>query len=143
MSDPITKSVVGIAGSVLNKFVADKNLKMKLEHELKTQLQTANLAQNETNKIQAAHPSLFIAGARPAIMWICAIGLFWEFFLKQVLAWSFGLAGFEVNVPDIQTEGLMTLTLSLLGLSGMRSFEKSKGVARENLTENNTKDVYK
>ena len=35
---------------------------MKLEHELKTQLQTANLAQNETNKIQAAHPSLFIAG---------------------------------------------------------------------------------
>jgi hypothetical protein len=37
----------------------------------------------------------------------------------------------------------MTLTLSLLGLSGMRSFEKSKGVARENLTEKNTKDVYK
>jgi hypothetical protein len=76
-------------------------------------------------------------------MWICAIGLFWEFFLKQVLAWSFGLAGMEVAVPDIQTEGLMTLTLSLLGLSGMRSFEKSKGVARENLTEKNTKDVYK
>tara|TARA_R100000329_G_scaffold73106_1_gene63624 strand:+ start:1071 stop:1502 length:432 start_codon:yes stop_codon:yes gene_type:complete len=143
MADPITNSVVGIAGSVLNKFVADKNLKMKLEHELKTQLQTANLAQNETNKIQAAHPSLFIAGARPAIMWICAIGLFWEFFLKQVLVWSFGLAGMEVAVPDIQTEGLMTLTLSLLGLSGMRSFEKSKGVARENLTEKNTKDVYK
>ena len=36
MADPITNSVVGIAGSVLNKFVADKNLKMKLEHELKT-----------------------------------------------------------------------------------------------------------
>ena len=50
MADPITNSVVGIAGSVLNKFVADKNLKMQLEHELKTQLQTANLAQNETNK---------------------------------------------------------------------------------------------
>ena len=52
MADPITKSVVGIAGSVLNKFVADKNLKMQLEHELKTQLQTANLAQIEVNKIE-------------------------------------------------------------------------------------------
>ena len=54
MADPITNSVVGIAGSVLNKFVADKNLKMKLEHELKTQLQTANLSQIEVNKIEAA-----------------------------------------------------------------------------------------
>ena len=62
MSDPITQSVVGIAGNVLNKFVADKNLKMQLEHELKTQLQTANLAQIEVNKIEAASTSWFVAG---------------------------------------------------------------------------------
>ena len=54
MADPITNSVVGIAGKVLGKFVADKNLKMQLEHELKTQLQTANLAQIEVNMIQFA-----------------------------------------------------------------------------------------
>ena len=133
MSDPITKSVVGIAGSVLNKFVADKNLKMKLEHELKTQLQTANLAQNETNKIQAAHPSLFIAGARPAIMWICALGLLTQFFIMPIAEWARAIWMPEISLPKLQTGELMTLTLSLLGLGGMRSYEKSKGVARENM----------
>ncbi len=79
MSDPITQSVVGIAGNVLNKFVADKNLKMQLEHELKTQLQTANLAQIEVNKIEAASTSWFVAGWRLQLVgyavWLCYITL--------------------------------------------------------------------
>ena len=71
MADPITNSVVGIAGKVLGKFVADKNLKMKLEHELKTQLQTANLAQIEVNKLEAQHKSIFVSGWRPSVGWCC------------------------------------------------------------------------
>ena len=78
MSDPITKSVVGIAGNVLNKFVADKNLKMQLEHELKTQLQTANLAQIEVNKIEAAQVGLLQDGDLQWVgyaVWLCYITL--------------------------------------------------------------------
>ena len=75
MADPITKSVVGIAGSVLNKFVADKNLKMQLEHELKTQLQTANLAQIEVNKIEASSKNWFVAGWRPSVGWGCSVAM--------------------------------------------------------------------
>ena len=56
------------------------------------------------------------------------------------VVWTFAI---DIVPPEIDTEGLMTLTLSLLGLSGMRSFEKFKGVARNNLREENVRDTYK
>ena len=60
MVNSITESVLGVADKVLGKFVADKNLKMKLEHELKTQLQTANLSQISINKIEAGDHFIFL-----------------------------------------------------------------------------------
>ena len=121
--------------NILDKFVADKDLKQKLEHELKTELHRANMAQIEVNKEQAKHSSLFVSGARPAIMWVCCLGLFWSFFLAPFLNWLIIVTGSDVTLPSIQTEGLLTLTLSLLGLGGYRSFEKFKGVARSSLKE--------
>ena len=121
--------------NILDKFVVDKDLKQKLEHELKTELHRANMAQIEVNKEQAKHSSLFVSGARPAIMWVCCLGLFWSFFLAPFLNWLIVVTGSDVTLPAIQTEGLLTLTLSLLGLGGYRSFEKFKGVARNSLKE--------
>jgi hypothetical protein len=121
--------------NILDKFVADKDLKQKLEHELKTELHRANMAQIEVNKEQAKHSSLFVSGARPAIMWVCCLGLFWSFFLAPFLNWLIIVTGSDVSLPAIQTEGLLTLTLSLLGLGGYRSFEKFKGVARNSLKD--------
>jgi len=121
--------------NILDKFVADKDLKQKLEHELKTELHRANMAQIEVNKEQAKHSSLFVSGARPAIMWVCCLGLFWSFFLAPFLNWAIVISGSTASLPAIQTEGLLTLTLSLLGLGGYRSFEKFKGVARNSLKD--------
>jgi len=104
-----------------------------MEKELTTAFNKANLAQIETNKIQAAHPSIFVSGARPAIMWICAFGLGWQFVFQPVAIWGMAVAGLDLTLPVIETEGLMSLTLALLGLGGMRSFEKSKGVQRNNM----------
>ena len=129
----IAEAVVGVVDNVLDKFVEDKDLRAKLDHELKTQVQHANLAQIEVNKAQASHPSIFVAGARPAIMWICAFGLGWQFVFQPVCAWAMTIWAPALPIPIIPTEGLMTLTLSLLGLGGMRSFEKSKGIQRNNL----------
>ena len=78
-------SVVGVAGKVLDKFVEDKDLKAKLQHELDMQLHNANLAQIEVNKEQAKNPSMFVSGARPAIMWVCCLGLLWSFFIGPIL----------------------------------------------------------
>jgi hypothetical protein len=129
----IVESVVGVAGKVLDKFIEDKDLKTKLSHELKSQIVSLDLAQAQTNLEQAKHPSVFIAGARPAIMWICAFGLGWQFVFQPVAAWIIAVSGSDVLLPLFETEGLMPLTLSLLGLGGMRSFEKYKGIQRDNM----------
>ena len=129
----IAEAVVGVVDNVLDKFVEDKDLRAKLNHELKTQVQQANMAQIEVNKTQASHPSIFVAGARPAIMWICAFGIGWQFVFQPICTWAMVIWTPWLTVPVLPTEGLLTLTLSLLGLGGMRSFEKTKGIQRENL----------
>ena len=131
----IAESVIGVAGKVLDKFVEDKDLKKKLDHELKSQIISLDLAQAQANIEQAKHPSVFIAGARPAIMWICAFGLGWQFVFQPISLWILAIGNFNLDLPVLETEGLLTLTLSLLGLGGMRSFEKSKGIQRNNMKQ--------
>ena len=80
----IADSVVGVAGKVLDKFVEDKDLKKKLEHELQTQMMSLDLAQAQANIEQAKHPSIFVSGARPAIMWVCCFALAWQFILAPI-----------------------------------------------------------
>lgn len=133
----ILSSLLPVATKIIDRVVPDKNAaqkaKISMEKELTTAFNKANLAQIETNKIQAAHPSIFVSGARPAIMWICAFGLGWQFVFQPVAVWVLALTDSGVALPIIETEGLMSLTLALLGLGGMRSFEKSKGVQRNNM----------
>jgi hypothetical protein len=100
--------------------------------------QATDLAQVEVNKVEAASSNFFVAGWRPAVGWVGVLGLFYQFlgypFLQWV--WSFG-QGMDwipkgLNPPpDLQTDQLMTLLAGLLGFGGMRSFEKTKGVARK------------
>ena len=131
----IAESIIGVAGKVLDKFVEDKDLKRKLESELKSQIISLDLAQAQTNLEQAKHSSVFIAGARPAIMWICAFGLGWQFVFQPVAAWILAVSGSELMLPLFETEGLMPLTLSLLGLGSMRSFEKFMGIQRNSMKQ--------
>ena len=129
----IAESVIGVAGKVLDKFVEDKDLKTKLSHELKSQIVSLDLAQAQTTLEQSKHPSVFVAGARPAIMWICAFGLGWQFIFQPITVWMFAVMDSDLVLPIFETEGLMPLTLSLLGLGGMRTAEKRKGVQRNNM----------
>ena len=126
MADPITKSVVGIAGNVLNKFVADKNLKMQLEHELKTQLQTANLAQIEVNKVEAASKNWFVAGWRPSVGWGCSVAMIVHFIILPVGEWIAALSGVKVDMPEFDFSQLSAILMALLGMSGLRSYDKLK-----------------
>tara|TARA_R110000744_G_scaffold60103_1_gene124661 strand:- start:879 stop:1286 length:408 start_codon:yes stop_codon:yes gene_type:complete len=129
----IADSIIGVAGKVLDKFVEDKDLKTKLDFELRKAYSDANIAQIEVNKEQAKHPSLFVAGARPSIMWICAFGLGWQFVFLPVVTWYMAFTGQPILLPVIESEGLMSLTLALLGLGGMRTFEKKNGTHRNNM----------
>jgi len=129
----IADSVIGVAGKILDKFVEDKDLKTKLNAELKTQLVSLDLAQAQANIEQAKHPSLFVSGARPAIMWVCCFALGWQFILAPISSWGLAIWYPVITLPVLDTQSLMTLMLSLLGLGGMRTAEKWKGVARDNM----------
>jgi hypothetical protein len=129
----IAESVIGVAGKVLDKFVEDKDLKTKLEAELKSQVISLDLAQAQANIEQAKHPSLFVSGARPSIMWVCCFGLAWQFVLQPIAVWIIAVTNSNLTLPLIPTEGLISLTIALLGLSASRSAEKFKGVARNNM----------
>lgn len=92
--------------------------------------------QIETNKIEAASPSLFKSGWRPAAGWVCVLGLFYTFLLKPILPWLvdvtclvLGSESAAPPMPEIPIGELITLLAGLLGLGGMRMYEKRSGVA--------------
>ena len=130
-------ALIGPVTNLVGKFIEDKDKKNELAHQLSTMAErhAQELAKGQiaANTEQAKHPSLFVAGARPAIMWLCALGLLTQFFVMPIAEWATAIWMPEITLPKLATGELMTLTLSLLGLGGMRSFEKSKGVARENM----------
>ena len=113
---------------LLGKVIPDKDEANRLAFEISTlaekQAHESMMAQIKVNEVQAAHKSLFVAGGRPAIMWICALGLLYNVFIHPILdIW--------LDMPIVNTDILMPVMMGLLGLGGMRTYEKTKGVARE------------
>ena len=86
----VEKLIDPVAG-VLDKVIEDKDQKAKLAHEIATmseKLAAENAAlQAKANLEAAKHPSLFVAGARPAILWCCCLGLFLQFFVMPIADW--------------------------------------------------------
>jgi len=126
----LDKLIAPITG-ILDKFVVDKDLKMKLQHELETALHSANLAQLEVNKAEATHKSIFVAGWRPFVGWVCGVALAYHFILAPLLQFGFALGGIEQDLPEFEFSQLSTVLMGMLGLGGLRTFEKMKGVSRE------------
>jgi hypothetical protein len=91
---------------------------------------TAQAAQQtEINKIEASHQSIFVSGWRPYIGWVCGMAIAWAFLVAPMLSWLLPLTGVVAVVPPLQTEFLLELVFAMLGLGGLRTFEKLKGVA--------------
>ena len=127
----ILDKLIQPVANILDKFVADKDLKAKLQHELETAIHSANLAQLEVNKAEAAHKSVFVAGWRPFVGWVCGVALSYHFILAPLLQFSFALAGMDQELPEFDFSQLSTVLMGMLGLGGLRTFEKMNGVSRE------------
>ena len=126
--------IISVVSSVLDKVIPDNNAKEKAKADIEKALidnaAQINLAQAETNKIEANHRSVFIAGWRPFLGWVCGIGFAWIFVLNPILQWGLALYGINAVLPQLQTDVLMELTIALLGLAGLRSWEKAKGLTK-------------
>ena len=128
-------SLVGPVTGLLDKFIEDKDTKNKLAHEIATmaekQAHEAAMAQVSVNQAEAKHRSLFVAGWRPFVGWICAVALLYHFVLNPIILFGAGWANVEIpELPAFDMDSLMTVLLGMLGLGGLRSYEKSKGLAK-------------
>jgi len=86
--------------------------------------------QAEINKIEAGHRSLFVAGWRPFIGWVCGLGLAWKFVIAPLCLYVASLMGKAGVLPDINAGELIPLVMALLGLGSMRSWEKKSGLTK-------------
>ena len=116
--------------NILDKFVADKDLKQKLEHELKTELHRANMAQIEVNIEEAKHRTVFVAGGRPFTGWVCATALAYHFILEPVIVFVLALYNIQLTLPQFDMASLLTVLMGMLGLGGLRTYEKKQGLTK-------------
>ena len=124
----IVASLIGPVTGLLDKFIEDKDQKNALAHEIATMserhAQELMKGQLDVNKTEAAHKSLFVAGWRPSIGWVCSLGLLYNTIIANIL-------GIWVDLPEIDTTLLVPVMMGMLGLGAMRSYEKVNSVARE------------
>ena len=129
------QALIGPVTGLLDKFIEDKDQKNKLAHELATMAdnhaQELAKGQLAINKTEAAHRSLFVAGWRPFIGWTCGVALMAHFVLFPATDFVVAYMGYDVPpMPAFDMESLMTVLLGMLGLGGLRTFEKHKGLSR-------------
>jgi len=98
----------------------------QMDYELKM-----SQAQTAINQLEASNKSIFVSGWRPAVGWVCVLGLFYTFLLKPLLPWLitvsagvFGMQSVAPALPEVPMGDLIILLGGMLGLGAMRSFEK-------------------
>lgn len=129
------QALIGPISSLLEKAIPDSDLRRKLTHEIATMAEKNAheqiKAQLEINKTEAQHNSLFVSGWRPAVGWTCCLGMAANFLIIPMTNFTLALASSNISIPLIDLETMLPVLLGMLGLGGMRSFEKSKGVSRK------------
>lgn len=132
--DPIS-AALELGTSVVNKIWPDPVKQAEEQRKLQELAQNGDLealnaevrllvAQIELNKVEAVHKSLFVAAWRPFVGWVCGFGLLYNVILSPFLdIW--------LTVPRVESDLLYPVLLGMLGLGGMRSYEKTKRVSRE------------
>jgi len=126
-------ALAGLADTLINKIWPDPAARASAEAQLiKAQMDAALASvqqQIDINKIEAASPNVFVSGWRPGIGWICGAAFGLHFVVLPVLGWLAVLFGHDPIVVPFDMDTLMTVLMGLLGLGGLRTFEKVRGVA--------------
>ena len=120
---------------VINKFIPDPAAKAQAEAELRASLQAWDKQQNDVNAAEAANTNLFVAGWRPAVGWVCALALLYQYVASPIGMWlaaialSAGWLHTALPAPPKLDDSLWQLLTGMLGFGALRTYEKVKGVA--------------
>lgn len=128
------QALIGPVSGLLDKFVEDKDAKNAMAHEIATMAEKAAYEnaklQIEVNKAEAASASLFKGGWRPFIGWVCGIAFAYHFVVQPILVFVLVAAGLAIpDLPEFDMGTLMPVLMGMLGLGGLRTFEKVQGKA--------------
>ena len=128
-------ALIGPVSKLVGKFIEDKDVKNKLSHDLATlaQRHAQELAKSqiEVNKTEAQSRHWFVASWRPFIGWTCGIALMWHFVLSQFILFFATMFGYSLPaLPEFDMGSLMTVLMGMLGLGGLRTFEKYKQISK-------------
>jgi hypothetical protein len=140
---PIIGDVIKSVTDIISKAVpdADKRLEINLElarlgDEAQARLDAQVTGQIEVNKIEAGSGNLFVSGWRPAVGWVGAAGFGYAGILQPLLSWTATVVfHYKGGIPQVDSNLLLTVLMGMLGIGGMRTLEKIKGVATDNLTD--------
>lgn len=127
--------LIGPISGLLDKFVADADTKAQLAHEIATMserhAQDIALAQIKVNAAEASSGSIFKGGWRPFIGWVCGFSFFYHFVCQPVAVFAMTVAGVEMPpLPEFDMGTLMTVLGGMLGIGGLRTYEKQKGITK-------------
>lgn len=138
-------SILGPLAPIAEKLIdriPDPNKRAEAREELEKLVlavdASARQGQIEVNKQEAAHKSLFVAGWRPAVGWTCAFAFAYSTILQPLAVLIASICSqyldFQFDpssLPDLQMDQMMTILMGMLGIGGLRTFEKLRGVSRE------------
>lgn len=127
--DPIGGIVEGLANGLDELFTSEEE-RAAAKLKLQALMQQPHILQAVANIEGAKHRSIFVAGWRPAIGWVAALGLGYQYLVLPFAGLINAYLKLPAELPDLESDQLMTLVLALLGLGGMRTYEKFKGVSK-------------
>ena len=127
--------LIGPVSGLLDKFIEDKDQKARLAHEVATMAdehaQELAKGQMAINQVEAAHKSIFISGWRPAVGWVCVLGMFGNFITIPFTNFVLALLKYDIVIPLIPVDTMMPVLMGMLGLGAMRTYEKKNSVHRD------------
>ena len=135
MLGALIPGLLPIIGDVIGRFLpedkeAAAKAKQEIEQQLTTHLAQIDLAQLEINKAEASHRSVFVAGWRPFIGWTCGLALAWTYVGVPILQFALAQTGHLIDLPALDMSQMMPVLMGMLGLGGLRTFEKFKKVSK-------------
>lgn len=136
-ADPIT-AIGNVVSGIIDRIWPNPNEAEKARIEALKVAMASEMAIHATNQEEAKHPSIFVAGWRPAVGWLCAAGIGYSFLLQPLLAWACLMSGVEAP-PVLDIGHLISLLVGMLGFGAYRTYEGAKGAKRTSWPVKETK----
>lgn len=124
--------VAGLATDIVNKIWPDKTQQEKdaLAFQMQAAVIQSDLVKGQlsVNQAEAGNASVFVAGWRPFVGWVCGCAFAWAFVVGPLVSYLATLAGATVSLPALDLSQLSPVLMGMLGLGAMRTVEKVNGI---------------